>query len=83
MDGKKGLLEKNDVEERGDSGTAMSGVSDDQLPNGRDAAGDNCACRFLVWSLSRTQAGLANTRTVGYLGGVLGAIDPKIRQFVL
>ena len=48
-----------------------------------ELAGANCACGFLVWSLIPTQAGLANTRTVGYLGGVLGAIDPKIRQFVL
>ena len=42
-----------------------------------EQAGANCACEFLVWSLNPTQAGLANTCTVGYLGGVLGAIDPK------
>ena len=48
-----------------------------------DPAGANCACAFLVWSLIPTLVGLSNTRTVGYLGGVLGAIYPKIRQFVL
>ena len=38
-----------------------------------ELAGDNCACGFLFWSRIPTQAGLANTCTVGYLGGVLGA----------
>ena len=47
-----------------------------------EPAGANCACGFLVWFLIPTQAGLANTHTVGYLGGVLGAIYPKIRHFV-
>ena len=42
----------------------------------------NCACGFLVWFLIPTQAGLTNMRTVGYLGGFLGVIYPKIRHFV-
>ena len=43
----------------------------------------NCAWSFLLWSLIPTKAGLANTHTVDYLVGVLGAIYPKIRHFVL
>ena len=34
-----------------------------------ELAATNQACGFLIWSLIPTQAGLANTRTVGYLGG--------------
>ena len=43
----------------------------------------NCAWSFLLWSLIPTKAGLTNTHTVDYLVGVLGAIYPKIRHFVL
>ena len=49
-----------------------------------ELAGANCACGFLFWSRIPTQAGLANTRTVGYLGGgVLGAKNPKNKTVCL
>ena len=43
-----------------------------------EPAGANCALGFLLWSLIPTQAGLTSTHTVGYLGGVLSVIYPKI-----
>ena len=48
-----------------------------------EPAGANCACGFLVWFLIPTQAGLANTRTVGYLGGGLRCDIPKNQTFCL